>query len=228
LKPRWFVFENVVGMLSHQKSSDFFRQLLGTFSEIGYRADWRVMNGAAFGLPQYRERVIVVGNSVGREFVWPAPSHYIAYKSMAGSRARQLAPQPLFSGTLPPAITVMEAIDDLPVIRSGEKADRYNDNYVPNDYQRRMRNGAQVLTMHESTGHSERMLEIIRCAGRNRSALPEGMTTSGFSSCYSRLSPDEPSTTITVNFVHPSSNRCIHPAQDRALTPREGAREADR
>jgi DNA (cytosine-5)-methyltransferase 1 len=27
-----------------------------------------------------------------------------------------------------------------------------------------------------------------------------------------------------VNFVHPASNRCIHPYQDRALTPREGAR----
>jgi DNA (cytosine-5)-methyltransferase 1 len=30
--------------------------------------------------------------------------------------------------------------------------------------------------------------------------------------------------TITVNFVHPASNRCIHPTLDRALTPREGAR----
>jgi DNA (cytosine-5)-methyltransferase 1 len=68
------------------------------------------------------------------------------------------------------------------------------------------------------------MLEIIKRSGTNRWALPEGMTTSGFSSCYSRLAYDEPSTTITVNFVHPASNRCIHPEQDRALTPREGAR----
>jgi DNA (cytosine-5)-methyltransferase 1 len=50
------------------------------------------------------------------------------------------------------------------------------------------------------------------------------MVSSGFSSCYSRLDPDRPSTTLTVNFVHPASNRCIHPYQDRALTPREGAR----
>ena len=41
---------------------------------------------------------------------------------------------------------------------------------------------------------------------------------------YSRLDADEPAVTITVNFVHPSSNRCIHPIQHRALTPREGAR----
>jgi len=38
------------------------------------------------------------------------------------------------------------------------------------------------------------------------------------------LDPDEPAPTITVNFVHPASNKCIHPYQQRALTPREGAR----
>ena len=41
---------------------------------------------------------------------------------------------------------------------------------------------------------------------------------------YPALDADKPSVTITVNFVHPASNRCIHPICDRALTPREGAR----
>ena len=41
---------------------------------------------------------------------------------------------------------------------------------------------------------------------------------------YSRLEPNLPSVTLTVNFVHPASNKCIHPYQNRALTPREGAR----
>lgn len=50
------------------------------------------------------------------------------------------------------------------------------------------------------------------------------MVTSGFSTSYSRIEPDEPSVTLTLNFVHPGSNKCIHPYQDRALTPREGAR----
>ena len=68
------------------------------------------------------------------------------------------------------------------------------------------------------------MLKIIRLAGANINALPAGMVSSGFSSCYSRLDGAEPSVTLTVNFVHPASNRCIHPHQDRALTPREGAR----
>ena len=68
------------------------------------------------------------------------------------------------------------------------------------------------------------MLEIIRHAGSNISAIPEHLISSGFSSCYSRVDPDEPAVTITVNFVHPASNKCIHPYQDRALTLREGAR----
>ena len=92
------------------------------------------------------------------------------------------------------------------------------------DYQRRMRGGCKELTLHEATRHSEKMLEIIRSAGLNRNSLPEGMTSSGFSSTYSRLEAAQPSTTLTVNFVHPASNRCIHPEQDRALSPREGAR----
>jgi DNA (cytosine-5)-methyltransferase 1 len=68
------------------------------------------------------------------------------------------------------------------------------------------------------------MIDIIRQSGSNRAALPTGLTSSGFSTCYSRLDPDRPSVTLTVNFVHPASNRCIHPTQHRALTPREGAR----
>ena len=68
------------------------------------------------------------------------------------------------------------------------------------------------------------MLEIIRHSGKNISAIPGHLISSGFSSCYSRLDGATPSVTITVNFVHPASNRCIHPICDRALTPREGAR----
>ena len=78
--------------------------------------------------------------------------------------------------------------------------------------------------MHDATAHSAEMLNIIKHAGDNIHALPPGLVTSGFSSCYSRLAPNGPANTMTVNFVHPASNRCIHPFQDRALTPREGAR----
>ena len=124
---------------------------------------------------------------------------------------------------LKPAVTVLDAIDDLPPIKSGEASDLYVD--APrNDYQRQRRQSCNKLALHYSTAHTARMLEIIRHSGKNISAIPSNLISSGFSSCYSRLDGDMPSVTITVNFVHPASNRCIHPKCDRALTPREGAR----
>jgi DNA (cytosine-5)-methyltransferase 1 len=142
---------------------------------------------------------------------------------MAGARPEVIRTDPLSSVALPVAVTLMEAINDLPPIPSGGEACAYG-MAAQTGYQRLMRAGCEELTLHKATKHSPKMLEIIRHAGTNISALPEGMVKSGFSSCYSRLDADRPSTTLTVNFVHPASNRCIHPHQDRALTPREGAR----
>jgi len=48
--------------------------------------------------------------------------------------------------------------------------------------------------------------------------------TSGYANTYGRLVEDKPCTTITNNMCTPSALRCIHYAQNRELTPREGAR----
>jgi DNA (cytosine-5)-methyltransferase 1 len=143
---------------------------------------------------------------------------------MAGKGAKRLHNDPLFQGQLPQAVTVMDAIGDLPAVESGGRALSYDDKQEPTNYGKMIRGDCNNLTLHESTRHSDKMMEIIRLAGTSRAALPEGLTSSGFSSCYSRLEADRPSVTLTVNFVHPASNRCIHPFQNRALTPREGAR----
>ena len=223
LKPEWVVFENVVGLLSH-KRGNVFHQVLSGLSDLGYFVDYKVINAAALGVPQNRERVYVVGRADGKQFDWMRPSHLTNNKSMAGANHPKLDSLPLFDQNLKSAVTVSEAISDLPEIRAGEGASTYDKTAVT-EYQKKMRRSASSkLTMHHATRHSDKMMEIIRHAGKNRASLPEGMTSSGFSSCYSRLDAHEPSTTITVNFVHPSSNRCIHPSQDRALTPREGAR----
>ncbi len=223
IRPRWFVLENVVGLLTHG-GGEVLPRALAAFEAAGYRTDWMVLNAANYGLPQNRERLVIVGNRAGLPFDWPAPTHFSDHRSMAGKSARRSLATPLFNRALRPALTVMEAIHDLPEIRAGESATKYRENVVPTDYERLLRGHVTELTLHEATAHTPRMLEIIRLAGSNRSALPPGLTSSGFSSCYSRLEPDRPSVTLTVNFVHPASNKCIHPYQDRALTPREGAR----
>lgn len=223
-RPKWFVLENVVGLLTH-RNGEILKAMLEMFESIGYCTSWKVLNAALYGLPQRRERLVLVGSREGIVFQWPAPTHHLEARSMAGKRHGQRSDVlPLFGKELPPALTVMEAIHDLPEISAGESADSYRCDVEPTPYERRMRSGSERLTLHESTAHTPRMIEIIRKAGFNRAALPEGMTSSGFSTCYSRMEPDRPSVTLTVNFVHPSSNKCIHPFQDRALTPREGAR----
>lgn len=222
LRPKWFVFENVVGILTHE-NGERLKAVLEGLKDAGYNVDWRIMNSALFGVPQFRERIVIVGNRTGASFKWPEPTHFAEYKSMAGKRAELIRAEPLFAGHLPPAVTLMEAIGDLPPVESGCEATEYTIK-AKTDYQRLMRESATELTMHKSTKHSDKMLEIIRHAGANINALPPGMVKSGFSSCYSRLDAKKPSTTLTVNFVHPASNRCIHPVQNRALTPREGAR----
>ncbi len=224
-RPRALVMENVVGLATHQ-GGQTIEQIEECFAGLGYQCDWRILNAATFGVPQRRERLILIGVQKGAKFAFPEPTHRndgstIGYKN----RARMLvADEDLFSTRkLAKPVTVMDAIGDLPPIRSGEGATTY-DRPAATDFQRERRNGNRCLKLHSSTAHTPKMLEIIRHSGRNISSIPEHLISSGFSSCYSRLDGDMTSVTITVNFVHPASNRCIHPVCDRALTPREGAR----
>ena len=222
IEPRWFVFENVVGVVTHQQGR-LLRSLLREFASFGYSTSWRIVNTAHYGVPQSRERLVIVGNRIGTKFSWPLPRFRHDHKSMAGKRLEVIRTDPLLSSHLPRALTLMDAISDLPDVESGQSSMSYKIE-PKNGFQKWARLGCQQLTLHEATCHSARMLEIIRHSSANISAIPTHLITSGYSSCYSRLDAHHPSTTLTVNFVHPASNRCIHPLQDRALTPREGAR----
>ena len=231
-RPPVFVMENVVGLATHNRGATI-EQIQECFDGLGYTSDWRIVNAAHFGVPQKRERLVMIGAQHGARARFPSPTHAGEFRTIGvRERARRLAPpvpsdEPGLFGfdepKLPDALTAMEAIGDLPAVAAGEAADRY-DRPPHNDYQAARRQRAQRLDLHVATGHSERMLEIIRHSGSNIRSVPQHLITSGFSSCYSRLDPDEPAVTLTVNFVHPASNKCIHPFQDRALTLREGAR----
>lgn len=227
-RPRLFVFENVVGLATHRDGRTL-EMIQETFAGLGYDSDWRILNTAHFGIPQKRERLILLGAEPGIAIAWPEPTHSGEFKTIGhwqGDRLLKPCLPDLFTFSepaLPQALTVADAIDELPPVASGGEATKYGGS-ARTDYQRERRAGATELTMHSSTKHTPRMLEIIRHSGPNISSIPSHLITSGFSSCYSRLAWDEPSPTITVNFVHPASNRCIHPEQDRALTLREGAR----
>ena len=63
-RPRHLVLENVKGLLSHD-SGKTFQTILGVLSDMGYRVEWQVLNSKDFGVPQNRERVIIVGHLGG-------------------------------------------------------------------------------------------------------------------------------------------------------------------
>ena len=164
----------------------------------------------------------MVGNRDGKKFEFPKPTNYFNGRSMIKKNTRFYSN--LSKKNLKPAVTVMEAIGDLPKINAGESSFEYTNDLKLTDYQKKMRGNGRKLTLHVATRHSKRMLEIIKYSGPNIKSIPKGMLKSGFSTSYSRLDPNEPSVTVTVNFGFPGSNKCIHPYQNRALTPREAAR----
>ena len=63
-QPRLFVFENVKGLLSHDGGRTF-KTIIETITELGYDCQWQVLNSKDFGVPQNRERIIIVGHLRG-------------------------------------------------------------------------------------------------------------------------------------------------------------------
>src|SRR3990167_645128 len=59
-KPKYFIWENVKGVMSSRSGWDF-ANILSAFSESGYNLWWQVLNAKDFGVPQNRERIFVVG-----------------------------------------------------------------------------------------------------------------------------------------------------------------------
>ncbi len=64
LKPRYLLLENVKGLLSHEKGATF-GTILMALAEMGYDAEWQVLNSKDFGVPQNRERVFIIGHLRG-------------------------------------------------------------------------------------------------------------------------------------------------------------------
>jgi len=101
--PRAFLFENVKGLKSVNKGQDWKALLQYFWDETGYRIFETVLNAAHFGVPQFRERVFVVGfKSTDVSFRFPIPTH--------GEAKRE---GDFFCDDLHPFVTVREAFEGL-------------------------------------------------------------------------------------------------------------------
>lgn len=64
IRPRYLFLENVKGLLNHD-GGDTFETILRTLDELGYDAEWDLLNSKDFGVPQNRERVFIIGHLRG-------------------------------------------------------------------------------------------------------------------------------------------------------------------
>ncbi|MDG1153673.1 MAG: DNA cytosine methyltransferase [Alphaproteobacteria bacterium] len=203
LKPKFFIFENVKGLLSMNKGK-ILKEMIFAFNDLGYSIDMEVLDAVNYGIPQYRERVFIVGNNVKKQFNFPKKTHnekgYLSF---------------------------YDAVSDLPSISVNDSSVKYSKEPM-NDYQKLLRKNTNgSLTEHESPNNGDNLVQIMR-------ALPDGGTpmdipkeirpASGYANTYCKLWKNKPVPTVTRNFSTPSSSRCIHPIDSRALTTREGAR----
>jgi len=203
LEPKAALFENVRGM---QNTADgkFLEAVSESFAQMGYEVTHRVVRASDFGVPQHRRRLLVLATK------------------------KEVTEQPFDGFELDPVKTpgVMDGIGDLPEVKAGESTPEYDED--PHTVlQKDLRGDNDELTLHRAADHSEDMVTMISHIpdGGNRTAIPDELQpSSGYHNSYSRLDSQEPAVAITSNMSKPSSARCIHPFQDRGLTPREGAR----
>ena len=211
--PKAFVMENVKGLLSMQHG-DVIRTIVNEFAnagKVGYEVRFRVLKSVEYGVPQLRERVIILGIRNDLNLVPEFPQMNV---------------------TKP--ITVDEAISDLPQINAGEGEEIQQYPIAPqNDYQRFMRQHSSVVRNHIAMKHTPRLIERFKAIkpGQNlldvweeHGAVKRGEPTKKseikFSQNNLRLFGDKPAPTIAASF----QSNFIHPKLNRNFTAREGAR----
>ncbi|BAZ17252.1 site-specific DNA-methyltransferase [Calothrix sp. NIES-4071] len=231
LEPKAFVMENVKGLLTRksaegEKVIDIIKQ---TFTELGYFVEVWLLNAAEYGVPQIRERVFVVGNKTGKELGFPQHTHSL---ELVGKKSVQLS---VFDTVdLLPAITLWDAISDLPPLEACEGIEEQAFSSEPqSQYQHWIRNYSQTLYNHVAMEHSQRLVERFKHIkwGESSSDVPlehgarrrsgnGDLSGISYDQNNRRLHPHKPSHTIAASFYA----NFIHPFQHRNLTAREGAR----
>lgn len=201
LNPEWVLFENVEGFVSFNKGGTLKTVCRG-LNDLGYSLSWKVLNASEYGVPQDRNRFILVANRCGIAFLFPPPSTN--------------------------KITVYEAIGDLPVLENGAMGEALPYSQKPSLYAKELRKELSHSLQNYVSKNTDLTLERYKYIkpGQNWKAIPESLManykdkTRCHSGIYKRLNPDKPSVVIS-NY---RKNMLIHPSQDRGLSVREAAR----
>lgn len=198
LQPKAFVMENV-RLLTSMKNSDgrlFIDCILESFSKAGYHVIRREINACDYGVPQSRERVILIGirNDIKKEFEFPV-----------GEYTNDNQVNMLFSPKK--RLSFRDATGDLQPLESGESSsDPLHWSIAhPEHVIKWLKDVPEGCSAHENKD-------------------PTMRPPSGFNTTYKRIMWDEPCSTISTNFSMISGCRNVHPTSTRSLTIREAAR----
>lgn len=235
-KPKFFVFENVTGLLDTEvKGKNIFKMILRRLRR-NYRVlsdeETIVLNATNYGVPQERKRVILIG--VRKDIDIAAEDVYKAIEKMHYLPG---APSEAKKG-LKKYVTVKDAIGDLPKLQQGqgEKIMDYQNEYDScNAYVKKIRKSSdKMLRDHVARMNNEKDVERYRVMAENHwnfLELLEYRPDLGhekkrvFFNSYKVQWWDMPARTIIAH-LHKDGNQFIHPDPDqgRSITVREAAR----
>lgn len=221
-KPRYFVFENVLGLLSAKDSdgSMHFENMRKLFEKYGYHTDFRILNASDYGVLQNRKRVILIGWKDG---------------------------QPISSFPEIPKIsnnyTVSDLLSDLPKIKAGQgRTGPVATQPCARDYlywAGIKEDETGMVTLHQARPNTDQDLEIYRLVvqawndGKKRISytdLPSRLRTHNNTECFldrfKVVAGDLSYAQTIVAHIARDGHYFIHPDinQNRSLTPREAAR----
>ena len=232
--PRFFVFENVTGLLTAKIKGEHIVnrvvEALGEHYKVKFDPGMNVLNSANYGVPQIRKRVIIMG--VRRDLKTEPEEMYEAVK-----KTHYDPEMPEESrGSLEKYVTVRDAIGELPFLRQGEGAPEIPFQYTyGNDFLQKIgAPGLKVLRDHVARGHNETDMQRYEAMAKNHWTFQEMLEKREdlrhekarvFGNSYTVQWWDLPSKTIIAH-LYKDGNQFIHPdyRQRRTFTVREAAR----
>lgn len=233
-EPKTLLIENVPGMLS-LGGGVIYERILSELRTRGYDVNTRILFSAHYGVPQARWRTIIVGSRISAAPKHPEPTHFAeARANFKGGKTMTFRPLQLQQRFMLSAVTLREAIGDLPRLAMGEGGEIVAyDKPAISEYSRSMRAGGAVTFNHFASilapQNVERM-KYVKPGGSWRDIphhlLPKGMQRarkSDHTKRYGRLRHDGLAGTVLTK-CDPHWGAVFLPDQDRALTVREAAR----
>lgn len=216
VKPKVFIMENVKGIATMQNGA-IFKEIIRNFQDSDaldgdrYNISHTTIKATEFGVPQTRERVIIIGILNGN---FDSEKVFELVKSKISKTYKSFFDK----------VTIWDAISNLePIIPTKDGV--ISDIIPQSNYQKWLSSKDGKSENHTETNHStiakNRMKKIG--AGENFTKLDEDIK-SVHSGSYGRLKKTGFAPTITTRFDTPSGGKFIHPIFNRTITPREAAR----